>query len=101
MIVRSQHRIDKRDLDLDLTNVDLNYLTEMINRQVKDSIVKELLPHVTISEIDNGDTVEYESIVHVISHEDIQLMKRLLREINNGDVGGEAKFDLISLLRTF
>lgn len=97
MIVRSQHRMNKSDLNR--TNVDLDYITEMINRQVKDNMVKELLPYVTVTRIDNGGNVEYESIVHVISHEDIKLMRSLLKEINDG--GTMANFDLIQLLRTF
>jgi hypothetical protein len=97
MIVRSQHKINKRDMNH--VNVDLNSLTEMINRQVKDSMVKELLPHVNVSETDNGDEVVYESIVHVINHEDIRLMRSLIKEISEG--GTMARFDLIQLLRTF
>ncbi len=97
MIVRSQHKINKRDMNH--ANVDLDYITEMINRQVKDNMVKELLPLVSVTETDNGDEVVYESIVHVINHEDIRLMRSLIKEISEG--GTMARFDLISLLRTF
>lgn len=97
MIIRSQRTINKRDLNH--TNVDLDYVTEMINHQVKDNMIKELLSHVTVTKTDNGDTIEYQSTVHVINHEDILLMRELAKKIYNGDF--KAQFELFQLLKTF
>jgi hypothetical protein len=97
MIVRSQHKVSPYQFEN--YNVDKEYVEESIKRQVKDLMTQELHKHVTVTSTFDGQDTVYKSEIHVVSHEDIKLMRSLIKEIADG--GTMARFDLINLLRTF